>query len=169
MRRTHANRISLAVLIRYGGHLIWLLGDLLRGRPTDSLIGRQCRSTPPQAQWNAKASVLKVPHHGARDACFDRISAVFTRCDPNDVVVFSASGGIHPDPGVWKYWHDTGKRLCSTWVAVPVVRETPLDGWAWDELEEIAPRPAERVPRDVVVCIPKDGAVSISYPSPDGP
>lgn len=166
LRRSYENAISMAILIKYGERLIWLLGDILR-RPLRNLIGRHQQFVPDELKsWGIKASVFKVPHHGAKNAWFQEVSDLFTLCDKDDVIVFSASGDEkHPHRKVTEYWRETGKRLYGTWAEIEAPSPTSAESWALDSISDIVQPLNEREPRDIVVVITDNGEITIEHDS----
>ena len=157
----YANRISITILIRYAGRLVWLLGDLT-GPPLRSLDRRVELNTPPEAFAGVKASVLKVAHHGASNGWYPELAERLTNCDPGNVIVFSANGSQHPDPEVAKKWGQTGKQIATTWVPSGArAASADFGGWAADGINAVSDPAIECPPQDVVVTI--DAAGNVEY------
>lgn len=158
--RDYANQISVTLLIRYGEHMIWLLADLLKtGLKRLPQREFELHTT---IQRGVRASVLKVPHHGAKNACFEGMSALLTRCDPSDVIVISAAGGVHhPNPSVSKHWADSGKRVVGTWENVAMPSPSPSSDWTTTIIDSVAPN--SKSPCNVLLSVPTSGPVAIAY------
>ncbi len=161
--KRYNNRLSICILMRYGDHAIWLLGDLPRAQ-LRRLPTREHNEQLPIARMGAQASMLKVPHHGAADGLFDEISETLMRDSNNDVVAFSASGSdMHPHPSVWKYWTETNKRIAATWTGNADPSESVSSG-ATAHLVDQCTRPiCESRPRDVLITVPSSGNIAVEY------
>ncbi len=163
--RYHANSVSITILLRYGEHLVWLLGDLPRAR-LRKLELREKEGLFESVQRGVKASVLKIPHHGAKDAWHPRLAKDLTRCQPDDVIVFSASGNTnHPNGAVWQYWQATGKKLATTWSS-PLPVQGGIGGWARHSFDAAAAPLAEPQPRDIEISVPESGQVTFKCITP---
>ena len=162
----YANRISMTILLTYGDRRIWLLGDL-SGAPLRRLEKRVWAATPSGACASVQASVLKVPHHGAKNGWFPEIADRLTRCDPNDHIIFSANGSHHPQVDVFNAWRGTGKRILTTWAMDPAQPPGSFGGWASDAVNAVSEEIVDYVPRDVVVTIHSDGRIDREYQAVD--
>jgi beta-lactamase superfamily II metal-dependent hydrolase len=168
LKRKYENAISMVILIKYGQHLTWLLGDILKN-PLQNLVQRHQEFLPDHVKsWGIKASILKIPHHGAKDAWFPQVSDIFTSCNKEDIIVFSAAGDErHPHPEVREYWSETGKRVYGTWAEIRESESKGIGTWALDSIADIAQPLGYREPTDIVVLINKDGLISVENESKD--
>ena len=81
LKRDYENAISVVLLIKYGNHLVWLLGDILE-QPMLNIPARQEKCLPKKTrEWGVCASVIKIPHHGAKNAWFSGMAKMLTSCD----------------------------------------------------------------------------------------
>ena len=163
LRNDYANRISIGILLKYAGQSVWLLGDLTRA-PLRSLPKRIELHTPEGASSNARASILKVPHHGALNGWFRGMEKELMRCDPEDVVVFSANGRAHPHDDVWSEWGSSGKRVLTTWTSDEVGASSDFGGWARDALDAVS-TVIDTAPRDVTITVHPDGQIDLGDPA----
>jgi hypothetical protein len=149
-------------MVRYAGHLVWLLADLTK-IPLRRLPSRAAESGIAIVQPGILASVLKAPHHGATNGWFDEMNHVFMRCQPDDVIVISAAGGIHhPNHNVMSYWQNTGKRIRTTYSAAPTPTQTLLPGVAGTLANSIARTSGNKMPCDVTVEIAANGLITVA-------
>lgn len=163
--RYHANAISIAILLRYGEHLVWLLGDLPRAR-LRKLVSRERGGIFENARRGVRASVLKIPHHGAKDAWYRNLAEDLTRCQPEDVIAFSAAGNAkHPDMDVWEHWRGTGKRLAMSWDS-PLPVQGTIGGWARHSFDAAAAPLHDPQPRDIEISVPESGQITLEYITP---
>lgn len=158
--RARANAISIALLLKYAGHAIWLLSDLT-APSLRRLPGRAAHSGIPAAVSGVLASVLKVPHHAARNAWFPLMSEALTRCKPEDVIVISASGGVHhPNAEVLAFWQSTRKRVVATYDPAPVPPAPLLPGLAGVIAAQVARPTRVGQPKHLIISIPPVGPIS---------
>lgn len=157
----YANKISLAILVSYGETNVWLMGDLC-GLPLRRLTAR-VRKSGLVSEQGLRASVIKVPHHGAANGWFEGIGTQLTHCRSTDIVLFSANGFDHPDPDVWHRWNSTGKQLWPTWDTARSCEPPGFGGWAADILNTVSDNSDVYAPRDIRVEVRRDGQVTCRY------
>jgi hypothetical protein len=107
---TELNHFSMILAFEYAGKVVLLCADALKDSWKDALKELQRAKIP-------KASVVKVPHHGARNAFylnpkFDHELNCWDLCEENPVAVLFAGDPAHPDPEVLAQLQKRS-RLCS--------------------------------------------------------
>ncbi|MBU0718658.1 MAG: hypothetical protein KJ749_10455 [Planctomycetes bacterium] len=107
---------------------------------------------------SVRASVFKVPHHGAPNSWFPGMVERLTRCEPDDKIVFSANGRAHPHEDVWSNWTATGKDVLGTWRTGPLDESDAFGDWAATAVRTVADT-RSYPPQDVVVTILEDGTI----------
>ena len=156
--RRYANSLSIAVLVRYGEHLMWLLGDLPSAGSRDIPNRERHENIKADPARGFRASAIKIPHHGSKDAWFPQMSDALTRCDPSDLVVFSAAGGRQrPHREVVDYWKDSGKQVLMTYSMI----ESP-DGKEMSGLKKRTADQRSRAPlrpQNLLLEIPLEGPI----------
>ncbi len=158
--RRYANHLSIAMLVRYGKHLIWLLGDL----PAPGLRELSMRETKDNVKTDSargfKANVIKIAHHGSCDGWFPEIAETLTTCNPSDVIVFSASGGRQrPHPEVLNYWSRSGKQISLTYTTSEV---SGNEGFRPVKRKLLSQRTrSRRPPQNLLLNIPPGGDVRL--------
>jgi hypothetical protein len=160
INRQTANAISIALLVKYAGHAVWLLSDLTA--PSLRKLSTRAHQSGIMAARQTRASIVKISHHGALDGWFQGIAESLTRCAPEDTLIVSAGGTLHhPHPDVRAYWLNTGKRLVATYSADPQPKP-PIGGSAAIAVEAVARPLRTYVPQDVTVAISPDGHLAVS-------
>lgn len=92
------NNFSLVLAFEYGGRVVLLCADALRDTWKDALRELERAKIP-------KASVVKIPHHGATNAFYLKPRYrhelnCWDLCEEKPLAVLFAGDAIHPDPDV---------------------------------------------------------------------
>lgn len=163
LNRERANAISITLLLRYAGQMVWLLADLT-APSLKQLPGRAAASGIGIVQPGVRAVVMKASHHAAKNGWYQHIATDLMRCQPADILVISAAGGAHhPNAAVRAYWGGTGKRIEETFIG-PSLPVAPLAaGPVGAVAATVARSPGTRTPRDVIVSISPAGISNVTY------
>jgi len=113
IEKSQENELSLSVLIEYAGNQIILGGDA-----TVDSWGENKRQLNRQ-DITLKASIVKLPHHGAKKDCTpDVIDHLYRNQDEGDrIAIISANGKSHPSTETLKILADKKIKPFCTYLA----------------------------------------------------
>jgi beta-lactamase superfamily II metal-dependent hydrolase len=156
---TELNNFSLVLAFEYAGKVVLLCADALKDTWKDALKALERAKIP-------RASVVKVPHHGARNAF--HLNPKFTHelncwhlCEERPVAVLFAGDAAHPDPGVLVQLQKR-TQLLSIFSLSPMPYDSNPLGLETSGAEAIPTRPRQLQHCRIVVEIDSAGSVSYS-------